>query len=462
MPISTFLLYNYVETKTYPKDLNKSGKYVLRRSSKNYVVEEEKLYYVDKTADNKATFRRLVIQGREEVERVFSECHLTAGGHRGRDSTIEKIRSRYYWPNYYKEIEEKVAHSLDPSTTHDSERPILHGDSHTTASNQDHSDINKWRRGRKRPSSLSLSTKGKFVKKTKSSKQANDQSDVIIISEIDDDYEGKGDYEGDEEEDDRDGDTWHTVHGLTLTKYDKNVILHGKWLTDKIIHAAQLLLKMDGGYPVGSLHCKTQFLVKPTNSRLPLMRASRLYILQTTTGLQSAPSIPLSECRTVYAAKYRPQRKTDCCSHSHERRRHYFGIRQHSSELFLLQIICFSDLVFASIETEKCIDCGVFAIANAIAICNGDKPEELTFRTAQMRDHLFRCIQEQQIRPFPSTKRRCQNHTKRTEILPVYCNCRLPEEGQMFFCQRCYGCLHATSDATVTTTSHPLCDNCKD
>ena len=86
------------------------------------------------------------------------------------------------------------------------------------------------------------------MKKTKSSKQANNQSDVIIISEIDDDY----DYEGDEEEDDRDGDTWHTVHGLTLTKYDKNVILHGKWLTDKIIHAAQLLLKIDGGYPVGS------------------------------------------------------------------------------------------------------------------------------------------------------------------------------------------------------------------
>ena len=92
-------LYNYVETKTYPKDLNKSGKHVLRRSSKNYVVEEGKLYYVDKTADKKATFRRLVIQGREEVERVLSECHLTAGGHRGRDSTIEKIRSRYYWPN---------------------------------------------------------------------------------------------------------------------------------------------------------------------------------------------------------------------------------------------------------------------------------------------------------------------------------------------------------------------------
>ena len=30
------------------------------------------------------------------------ECHLTAGGHRGGDE------ARYYWPNYYKDIEEKV------------------------------------------------------------------------------------------------------------------------------------------------------------------------------------------------------------------------------------------------------------------------------------------------------------------------------------------------------------------
>ena len=32
----------------------------------------------------------------------------TAGGHRGRDATIGKIKARYFWLNYYKDIEEKV------------------------------------------------------------------------------------------------------------------------------------------------------------------------------------------------------------------------------------------------------------------------------------------------------------------------------------------------------------------
>ena len=63
-------------------------------------MQQGKLYYVDTKADG-TTFDRIAY----EVDRVFLECHLTAGGHKG---TIAKIKERYYWPNYYKEIEERV------------------------------------------------------------------------------------------------------------------------------------------------------------------------------------------------------------------------------------------------------------------------------------------------------------------------------------------------------------------
>ena len=101
-------LVGYVGEKMYPPDYKtKSRKFVLRRASKNYILEGDQLMYVDRKK-NGSTFNRLVLRGSEMVDRVFLECHLTTGGHRGRDATIGKIKERYYWPSYYKDIEERV------------------------------------------------------------------------------------------------------------------------------------------------------------------------------------------------------------------------------------------------------------------------------------------------------------------------------------------------------------------
>lgn len=97
----------YLERGVYPDGFSKSQKFVLRRSCKGYKLLKDTLYYKDQKADG-TDFERLVIK-RNEADRVFQECHLTAGGHRGRDATVGKIKERYYWPNFYKEIEEKVS-----------------------------------------------------------------------------------------------------------------------------------------------------------------------------------------------------------------------------------------------------------------------------------------------------------------------------------------------------------------
>ena len=49
-------------------------------------------------------------------------------------------------------------------------------------------------------------------------------------------------------------------------------------------------------------------------------------------------------------------------------------------------------------------DCGLFAIASATAICNGQYPESIQFDQSQMRPHLLKCLEDKLLLPFPSTK----------------------------------------------------------
>ena len=69
-------IVNYLEAGVYPEGLAKGQKYVLRRTAKNFKVENEKLYYCDLNRDGTALNRdgtslnRLVLR-KNEIERVF-------------------------------------------------------------------------------------------------------------------------------------------------------------------------------------------------------------------------------------------------------------------------------------------------------------------------------------------------------------------------------------------------------
>ena len=50
-------------------------------------------------------------------------------------------------------------------------------------------------------------------------------------------------------------------------------------------------------------------------------------------------------------------------------------------------------------------DCGVFAIAFAMAICNRQRPELLCFDITKMRRHLYNCLEDGLMRHFPASHR---------------------------------------------------------
>ena len=94
-------------------------------------------------------------------------------------------------------------------------------------------------------------------------------------------------------------------------------------------------------------------------------------------------------------------------------------------------------------------DCGVFAIAFAMAICSRQWPELLCFDITKMRRHLYNCLEDGLMRHFPASHRQRRHETTRTEMVKVFCKCRLQEERKMICCDRCLEWYHSTCVVNV-------------
>ena len=104
-------LLKFLQSGEYPPGFSKNQKYILSFSDVQARVMEASCFsYVDLMPD-RSTFNGLVLRGKAEVERLFNECHASAGGHRGRDATVSKVKARLAHANYYKDIEERVSNS---------------------------------------------------------------------------------------------------------------------------------------------------------------------------------------------------------------------------------------------------------------------------------------------------------------------------------------------------------------
>ena len=107
-------IVQYLTNKEYPTGASKTEKSVLRRFAKKFEFDEkaQALFYLDQGQDG-TTFKRMVIKEDEKL-RVFHECHSSSfASHAGRDNTIQKIKDRFYWPDYYKDTVEMVSGKCD-------------------------------------------------------------------------------------------------------------------------------------------------------------------------------------------------------------------------------------------------------------------------------------------------------------------------------------------------------------
>ena len=64
-------------------------------------------------------------------------------------------------------------------------------------------------------------------------------------------------------------------------------------------------------------------------------------------------------------------------------------------------------------------DCGIFAIAFALALANGEQPGAYYFDQPKMRNHLMECLESKRILAFPvKRKRRRGSMVKVTSSIP--------------------------------------------
>lgn len=86
-------------------------------------------------------------------------------------------------------------------------------------------------------------------------------------------------------------------------------------------------------------------------------------------------------------------------------------------------------------------DCGLYALAFATSLCLGELPTDRRYSQGDMREHLKSIFEHNNPcpQPFPSSNRQKipTSNTKKTMVIPIFCYCRMPEEGNMIECCQC-------------------------
>eukprot|EP00731_Ephydatia_muelleri_P027168 Em0019g41a len=115
-------------------------------------------------------------------------------------------------------------------------------------------------------------------------------------------------------------------------------------------------------------------------------------------------------------------------------------------------------------EQSGASDCGLFAIATATAICNGQDLCMLEFDQYLMRKHLLQCFQNGAMLPFPSQSIAARKpKVLKEEMVEIYCHCRLPYTGRkMVQCDGCQkwfhcDCLRVSPRRSTNWYCSPIC-----
>ena len=191
-----------------------------------------------------------------------------------------------------------------------------------------------------------------------------------------------------------------------------------QWLNDKIINAAQRLLKKQYGVPGLQdtvLGHTCAFDVVGGLEFVQVLHSNGNHWLTVSTVGCSYSTVK------VYDSLYKKMPKSTI--------KQVCGLLVSSEPSITLQ--------FAPSDRQlNGSDCGIFALAFCTALCEGKDPQGLQFNQKAMRQHLLQCLTQGHLKPFPC-KDIVRKAIMKTYHIPIYCTCRTQEAGNMVECERC-------------------------
>lgn len=242
--------------------------------------------------------------------------------------------------------------------------------------------------------------------------------------------------------------TEYWIQNLHLYPADKQILLGEGWLTDSIINAGQYLLKRShphvGGLQPTALGETLAFSVASTEFAQILNVAGNHWITVSNFG-----------CPPGHINVYDSIPACDIPKHT----KRQIAAILHTSETEIT-------LNFQKVQIQKgANDCGLFALAFAATLCDGENPSEINYIQHELRKHLLMSIEKGSLLKFPQRKRKKKPRLLFKSSFGIFCHCRLPASGKMIECTTCQQwyhkyCVKAPSAAWKKKTFLWSCDSC--
>lgn len=207
------------------------------------------------------------------------------------------------------------------------------------------------------------------------------------------------------------GNIWLRVENIILNNDDKDILLSKDlWLNDKIINAAQILLKKQfpeiPGFQDTLLQKKHKFSIMNGEFIQIINKDNNHWITVSRIGLNQPAIMKIYDSMRSYD----------------------YGIKM--KELFASLIHAKEPSILLAIENiqqqQDSCNCGLFAIAFATAESFGHSLKRFNFDVQKMRTHLISCLEKGMMSPFPGEVKIQPSPLNIIATYRIYCSCRMP------------------------------------